>query len=372
MKIAIDALGIHYFGGGRSATLNLLEALFALDPVNQYTVLLTQPEPSLVTSAKNVRQWIAPFKQRFLLRLWAQAVLPFALRTYDLVHYMKNLGVFFTPAKTIVTVFDMTTLRYPELFPRTDVWYWKYVEKHTLRQADRVIAISQDGAKDIEHFYQIPQGKISVIYPAHATHFQPASAVAQKRVREKYHLPDPYILHVGRIDRKKNLPLLLEAFALFRQENLAFAGKLVFVGEEYRKSRDTRLPILIEQLALRAHVMFTGPVSDSDLPAIYSAATVSVFCSLHEGFGIVALEALACGAPLIVTPAGAVEEVVQDAAIVVNPPAPAGLAVEIARVVTTPGLREELIRKGLARAQSFSYAKAASHTLKLYEEVIQC
>lgn len=368
MKIAIDALGIHTFGGGRSATLNLLEALFAQDTQNEYLVILTKPEPSLDTPAGNVKQWICPVTNRFATRLWAQSTFPFALRGYDVVHFIKNLGVFGLSAPTVVTIYDMTTLVHPELFPRSDVLYWKSVQRLTVRSAARIIAISDNTAQDVQRFYGVNVQAIRMIYPGYADHFAPASLADVERVRSHYGLPDQFVVHVGRIDRKKNLSLLVRAFASVRPD-LPQGTKLVFVGEEYAKSRDAALHPLIHELELDDHILFTGPVPDVDLPGILGAATVDVFCSLHEGFGIVALEAMACGVPLIITPAGAVTEVVGDAAIIVEPDDPRPLADALVRTFTDPALRAEMRRKGLAQVQRFSWQTAAQETLALYQEI---
>ncbi len=368
MKIAIDALGIHGFGGGRSATLNLLEALFAQDTQNEYLVILTKPESTLDTPAGNVNQWIAPVTNRFATRLWAQATFPFALRGYDVVHFIKNLGVFGLSAPTVVTIYDMTTLVHPDLFPRSDVLYWKSIQRLTVRSAAKIIAISENTARDVAHFYGVGPQAIRMIYPGYAGHFAPASAADVDRVRRHYGLPEHFVVHVGRIDRKKNLSLLIRAFASV-QATLPPGTKLVFVGEEYAKSRDAALSPLIHELGLDDQVLFTGPAPDRDLPGILGAATVDVFCSLHEGFGIVALEAMACGVPLIVTPAGAVTEVVGDAAIIVDPDDPQPLADALVRTFADPALRAEMRRKGLAQIQQFSWQTAAQETLALYQEI---
>lgn len=370
MKIAIDALGIHFFGGGRSATLNLLEAIFAQDIQNEYLVILTKPEPSLKTPAGNVKQWIFPVSNRFATRLWAQATFPFALRHYDVVHFIKNLGVFGLSVPTIVTIYDMTTLVHPTLFPRSDVFYWKSIQRLTVHFATKIIAISENTAKDVQRFYGVDPQAIRTIYPGYAGHFVPASDADVSRVRSRYGLPDQFVVHVGRIDRKKNLSLLVRAFASVR-ERLPLSAKLVFVGEEYAKSRDAILPLLIHELGLDDHVLFTGPVPDADLPGILGAATVSVFCSLHEGFGIVALETMACGVPLIITPAGAMIEAVGDAAAVVDSDDSQLLADAIARIFADPVLRAEMRRAGLAQVQRFSWRTAAQETLLLYEEICQ-
>jgi glycosyltransferase involved in cell wall biosynthesis len=369
MRILIEALGIHYYGGGRTATLNLLEALFAIDRRNEYMVVLSQPEPSLVTPAGNVRQTVIPLRNRLALRLCAQLFLPFKARRYDLVHFVKNLGVFGLSTPSIVTVYDMTTLIHPELFPTLDVWYWRYIEKHTLRRASRVIAISRNTARDIERFYRVPHQNIRVVYPSVASHFRPAQEEKIARVRERYGLPPDYFVHIGRIDRKKNLPMLVEAFKLFR-ERTTYAGKLVFVGEVYRKSEDPSLLPTIQRCGLQQHVLFTGPVPDADIAALYSGATLAVFPSLHEGFGLVALEAMSCGTPLIASPAGAVAEVVGDAALLLDTQEPAALANLMGEIAEDPQLRGKMKQQGLARAASFCREDSARQTLQVYRETL--
>ena len=369
MKIAIEALGIHYFGGGRTATLNLFEALFALDTRNEYLIFLSQPEPSLNTQTGNVTQRIAPLKNRFLLRIWAQLFLPSAVRGYDLVHFAKNLGVFGVSTRTVVTIYDMTTLVHPELHPRFDVWYWRHIQRRTLQNADKIIAISSTTADDIHRFYKIPKVRLQVIYPAYAKHFKPASPEEIAWIRERYGLLEEYILHVGRIDRKKNLTVLVRAFAEFRQRT-AFKGKLVLVGEEYRKSRDTTLNPTIEQLGLKNEVLFTGRVPDGDLPALYSGALVTIYPSLHEGFGLAHVEALACGSPLIASAAGAVREVLAEAATLLDTTSIETIADALTRVTKDPNLRQEMQRRGLAHVKQFQGEHSARQTLQLYEELV--
>ncbi len=371
MRVLIEALGIHYTGGGRSATLNLLTALFALDQETDYLVLLSQPEPVLHTAAGNVRQVIAPTKNRFALRLWAQSVIPILARHRDLVHFVKNLTVLGVPAKTVVTLYDMTTLLYPELFPRFDVWFWRWAQPKMLRRVDRIIAISKTTARDLRRLYHLPPEAITTIYPAYSPHFRPADAREVRRVWEKYALPPNVILHVGRIDRKKNLSTLVRAFARFQAES-GFDGHLVLVGEEYPKSRDMTLGETIRALQMSDRVRFTGPVPDEDLPALYSGAVLAAFPSLHEGFGIVAVEAMACGTPLIVSDAGALREVVGDAALVIPSPRDVeALAEAMVRLWRDAELRQTLRRRGLQLTRRFQPATVARQTLTLYRELVE-
>ena len=370
MKIAIEALGIHVFGGGRTATLTLLEGLLALDPHNQYRIFLNQPEPTLNSPAGNVQQVIAPFKNRFLQRLWAQAVLPSAVRDCSLLHYAKNLGVFGAGLPEVVTVYDMTTLVHPELFPAVDVWYWRNIEKITLRQAARVISISEMTARDLERFYALPPGKIKVIYPSIDPRFRPASPDEVARVRARYGLPEHFVLHVGRIDLKKNLTLLVEAFARARQLiGPGFADHLVLVGNKAKKGEDTALLPAIERLGLSERVLFTGAIPDADLPAVCSASRLAVSASLHEGFGLAAVEALACGTPLLAYQAAALQEAVGDAALVLDTLDHQAWAEALVRLISSEDLRQQLIQKGLQRAQLYQRERNARQTLELYQEV---
>jgi glycosyltransferase involved in cell wall biosynthesis len=370
MRIAIDALGIHNFGGGRTASLTLLEGLLYYDKNNQYIIYLSRPEQRLNIFKKNSRQIICPFKNRFLMRLWAQAVLPSHSKYFDLIHYTKNLGIFGINKPSIVTIFDLTTLIHPELFPKFDVWYWKTLEKKTLLSASRVIAISEATGNDLETYYSLPTDKIKIIYPSIDPRFHPSSTAEIESVRHKYNLPESFIVHVGRIDRKKNLSLLVEAFAMVKRLSGAdFKDKLVLVGEIYYKSQDMDLLPTIKRLGLSDDVLFTNRVPDEDLPPIITGAKVAVSASIHEGFGLAAVEALACGTPLIAYKAGALQEAVGDAALLLDRLDCDSLTTALMKINQNTELGIKLKEKGLIRAARYHCRFTANETLKLYEEI---
>jgi len=367
--IAIEALGIHDYGGGRTATLNLLHNLLALDQENHYLVILSAPEPGLV--ARNLQQLIAPTKNRFLMRAWAQLVLPIRLRHYDLIHFVKNLAVFGMPIPSIVTMYDMTTLIYSELFPKADVWYWRKIQKHALRVASQVIAISETTRQDVQTYFGVDPAKISVIYPSIHPRFQPAPDKLIAETRRRYNLPEKYILHVGRIDIKNNITLLIEAFAHYTKHlNQSYQGALAIVGEDYAKSPEKSVYSTVTRLALQSRVIFTGRVPDSDLPAIYSGAQATVITSHHEGFGLAAVEALACGTPLIANPAGAISEVTGDAAWLLDPLEPESLALAIDEVLSSQYLQTRMREAGIRQAQRYQNQNDALETLKLYRKIV--
>jgi glycosyltransferase involved in cell wall biosynthesis len=372
VRIAIEAFGIDKPGGGRSATLNVLEALFTIDKRNCYFVFLNQGESRLDIPSANVNQIVLDVKNRFLARIWAQLVLPPLLRWVqaDLVHFAKNLGTLLTPGKTVVTIYDLAILLYPDIYPIADVVYWRLLEPLTLRKADRVIAISHRTAHDLRKFYGVAEDRIAVIYPSYSPVFQPADKATVARVRQVYGLPRRTIIHVGSISSKKNLTTLVKAFHLLKR-GFGFDGKLVLVGRAYRKGEDERLRRQIVELGLEKEVIFTGPVPDADLPSLYSSATLAAFPSLYEGFGIASLEAMACGVPVITSRAGGVAEVVDDAALFVEDASSEDeWATAMSRITRDRYLWEEMTNKGIQRAKHFSAAKAALQTLNLYEELV--
>lgn len=365
MRIAIDALGIDAPGGGRTAILSLFTEVFKLDNENHYTIFLTKYEPTLKQFYSNVKQIVIPIHNRFLVRIVTQMILIIKQKNFDLIHNTKNLGFMGLRIPSIITIHDLTTVLHPELVPKIDFFYWKTMERTTLENAKIIITISNDAAKDIISFYKVPRDKVHIIYHGYSSIFAPVNQERINFSRNKYHLPEDYYLHVGRIDKKKNLTLLVEAFAKFVSIG-NFPGSLVLVGQEYKKSPDEKLCETIKRLGMQEKVIFTGFIPDEDLPAVYSGAISCVFPSIHEGFGLFALEAMACGVPLIVNKAGALEEVVGDAGIVLQDCTSENLAIAMIDLFQDSTLRRRLRELGLKRAKSFSWKKAAYQLLEIY------
>lgn len=371
--ILIDAVGINRPGGGRTAILNLLRHVAILDSATRYLILLSQEEPEL-RPYTNVQQMIMPAVDRFRMRLYLQWLLPKLARRAqaDLVHFSKNLGVFGLPCPYVVTVHDLTTLRFPEQNSPADVWYWRLVEPLTVRGAHRVVAVSHDTAADIERFYGVPQSTIRVIgwapHPRFTTHRNEAQIA---EVRRRYSLPERFVLFLGILARKKNLPTLLRAIAQL-QVTLSDPPDLVVVGRHYSQSDDKESPSLVNELKLGRHVHFTGPVPDEDLPPLYWGAEAYVLPSFHEGFGIPLLEAMACGTPVITTRGGALPEVGGTAALIVDDPLDASaFASAISQLRVDSALRARMIASGLDRAASFSWEQSAREMIAVYQDVMK-
>jgi len=374
VKIVVDALGIARPGGARTATLNTLTALGRLDAGNHYLVIVEERQPEL-EGFPNFRQAVVPIRRRMLMRLWAQARLPHLLRQEgaDLVHFARALGVFSAPCPSVITIFDVTILALPHFYPPWDVWYWRHVQPRLLRTVDKIIAISYNTRQDLMDRLGVPGEKVTVVYLAPEPRFFPRrDPAALAAIRSRYGLPARFLLYVGLTARKKNLPAALKALHRLRTE-AGLSYHLVLTGQPFRTSDDrAALRTLAARLDLEGCIHFTGYLPADDLPLLYSAADLLVYPSLHEGFGLVPLEAMACGTPVVAANCSAIPEATGDAALLVDDPADAGaLAEAIRRLLVEPGLAEELRARGLAQAARFSWERTARETLAVYQEVVK-
>jgi len=367
--IAIDAVGITEMGGGRSATLNVLRELLRLDVEHSYVLLLDQPEPEL--ASPRAQQVYVPVHGRIAARVWGQLTWPMLLRRYgvQLVHHIKNLTTIGLPGRSVVTVYDLTIVLHSEFYPRSDVFYWRYVQPHMLRRADRIVAISETTAQDLVQRYGLRAETVQVIYPAYDPRFAPATGQEIARVRQRYGTGDRFVVHVGSLSQKKNLLTLLLAYEQLCQRG--YPGKLVLVGRSYGKGYDTAFYERLAVSPVFKDVVVTGPVPAADLPALYSAAELMAFPTLHEGFGIAPLEAMACGTPVVTTRVGALPEVLGGAALMIDDPYDANaLAAAAERLINDAVARSRSIAAGLERARRYSAAQAAVQHLALYTELL--
>lgn len=369
--ILLEALGINRYGGTRISILNLISNVAAVDQETRYLVMLSSEEPEL-KRFPNVEQIVVPTANRFLARLDLQMRMPGLVRRehVELVHFTKNLGIFGLPCPYVVTMHDLTSFLMKNSL--ADVVYYRWVEPITLRGAARLVAVSQDAARDIARTYGIPRQNIEVVYWAADDRFGPAIEPERiDNVRRCYRLPRRYILFIGRLAKKKNLPTLLRALAEL-YARMPDAPGLVVAGPPYPQSSDTESASLVQTLGLGDRVQFVGGVPDEEVPALYAGAELYVLPSLHEGFGIPLLEAMACGTPVITTRGGSLPEVAGDGALVVDDPLDvAGFASAIERVLSDRVLRQDLIRRGYARAAEFSWARTTRNMLAVYDSVLR-
>jgi glycosyltransferase involved in cell wall biosynthesis len=229
--------------------------------------------------------------------------------------------------------------------------------------ADAVVTVSHSARRDLLRYHRLPPDRVSVVHEAAGPGFEPiADRSARARIRLRYGLPERFVLYVGAIEPRKNLPRLMEAFAMARARGIPH--ELVCVGPYGWSSQD--LYACIDRLGLRRSVHFTGYVPVDDLPVIYNLGELFVFPSLYEGFGLPVVEAMACGTPVITTKTSSLEEIAAGAAETVDPRDVEALADALVLVASDEARREDLRSRGLARAREFSWSRTAKDMLGVY------
>ncbi|MCB0064004.1 MAG: glycosyltransferase family 4 protein [Caldilineaceae bacterium] len=308
--------------------------------------------------------------QRPLARIaWEQSYFPLALKQQqvDLIHGLVNVLPLATKLPGIVTVHDLSFVRMQEKLPAAKRWYLAHLCRASVHKAVRVIAVSQQTADDLISEFQVAPHKITVVPNGVAPHFRPQSAATVANLRQTHNLPPRFLLYLGTLEPRKNLPLLIRAYARWRQSagatvddvHLILAGgKGWFYAEIFQ---------LVRELALTEWVHFPGFVPDAELPTWYSAAEGFIYPSLFEGFGLPVLEAMACGTPVICSDIPVLREVVGESALTVIATDEGALAAQIGQLLTEPTLRAELLQRGLRQAQRFSWQASAQRTWELYQ-----
>lgn len=306
----------------------------------------------------------------FPLRLlWMQMVAPRLLDELgaDVAHFTNSVVPLASAVPTVVTIHDMSLTLYPQFHPIRRVLLHRPFVALAARRADAIITVSHSARRDILRHYRVPPERVRVVYEAAAPVFRPiADAEYLASVARRYRLPPRFALYVGTVEPRKNLPRLLEAFAR-RKRAGDLPHALVCTGRYGWRARDVRRTV--ERLALGDAIRFLGYVPFADLPALYNLAELFVFPSLHEGFGLPVLEAMACGVPTIVGANSSLLEVGGAAAEAVDATDTEAIGDAIVRLARDPEARRERARLGLARARAFSWRRAARETLEVYRAV---
>ena len=373
LHIAIDARRIRDFGIG-TYIRSLVHALGHIDDKNRYTLISAPAD--VRTLAGLPPNFHSAVYEGSDARALDNIAFPMYLRglAADLAHIPLNRVPLLMPRPYVVTLHDMANLLYPEGEQGLYMQLRRYRFRRGLERASRVIAVSDATKRDLERFVHIPPHRIRRVYnapdPGFIQPFHEPGSEEHRRILERYQIAYPFLLYAGNIRRHKNVPRLVEAFAVVRgklaSHPLYKDLRLVIIGDtisQYPAVRQAVIKSRVEQM-----VRFLGFVPFDTLRCFYESAAAFVFPSRYEGFGLPPLEAMACGTPVVASNVSSLPEVVGDAAVLVNPENVFDIARGIEDVLLDEVLRAELIRRGHEQAARFSWERTARQVLDIYLE----
>jgi glycosyltransferase involved in cell wall biosynthesis len=300
----------------------------------------------------------------FAKLLWPNFILPqrAAADGLDLVHCTTPYGTFMPCRyRNVITICDVTPLLFPGTHGRMNVWHHRFALPSILRNADHVITISEASKRDIVKLYGVKESKVTVTLLAADQRFGNPLGTQTSVPAER-----PYILNVGTLEPRKNLPCLLQSYAAAKRKGLQH--KLVVTGASGWGG--TPLARLVDDLNLHADVTFTGFIPDEELPGLYAGAEMFVYPSLYEGFGLPVLEAMASGTPVITSNVSSLPEVAGTAALLVDPHSQEELSAAMLRLAGDGDLRNAMRASGRLQAKRFSWEQSVAETIRVYELVL--
>lgn len=291
--------------------------------------------------------------------------------TAELFHHRLNIwhSPDFIPPfrggrRHIITVHDLTFLHYPHHKDKASGRYYNDQIGYAVRHADHILSVSHATKHDLMTLLHVPEAKITVQPNGIDSSFRPLSGDEKQAWRERLNLPNGYILHVGTLEPRKNIPALLDAYLMLKD-----APPLVLVGRMGWLFEETLARIRTLQ-AYGKPIIWRDDIEDVALPALYANANVLVLPSFYEGFGLPALEAMACGTPVIVSDNSSLPEVVGDCALLINPHAPETIHYALQQALGDSTWRESVIAKGIIRAQQFTWHRSAKIAWSVYQNML--
>lgn len=368
MHIAIDAHSIGTQAGGNETYFRqLLRGLASQKDDNRYTIFSVHQSARETVNSDPRFNFVSIPKNPFLRMGFS---LPSKLRAIrPEVFHCQYIMPPFTKSKTVVTIHDLAHEHFPEFAHPLETLRMRKLVRWTARRADHVYTVSRFCAGDISRTYGVPPEKISFAYQAPSEQFRPRDKqAAQEHIARAYNVKGSFILYVGRVQARKNLPRLVEAYAFLRKR--ITAPKLLVVGKKDWQAE--KLLTRITELGLKDCVRFTGYVEHEDLPFFYNAAELFVFPSIFEGFGLPLVESMASGTPTVTSYGSALEEIAADGALLADPLDANSIAEAMRRVLEDNHLRDDLIQRGLRRSQDFKPDELPAHALGIYRSLAGC
>lgn len=378
LRIGLDVRTLSgRFTGDRTYWRGLMGGLAEVDHENEYVLYTRLPvDGELPALGPNFTGRLVPAPQNDAL--WMQFAWPRALKQdkIDVAHTQYNIPLLGTPCPIVTTIHDITFALHPEWFLPRDRWILNTFVPRSMQRAARVIADSESTRRDILRRYKgrVADSSVVTILLAADKLYAPlpgGQEMAREAANNALGLDNrPYVLSLGVLQPRKNLGVLLDAFALMKlgphapPHRLLVVGKRGWLGEEL----DTQVAQLPDAVA--RDIVWTGYVPDSDLPTLYGGADAFCYPSKYEGFGLPPLEAMACGCPTLCARSSSLPEVVGDAALLLPPGDSAAWAGALEKVLGSPRVQSRWRERGVARAAEFSWARTARETLRVYEDCL--
>lgn len=369
MKIGIDTSRANFFprSGVEWYAFNLLKKFYELGQSDDF--LLYTPDnlvSDLLPLPKNFQQKVLkwPFSKFWTL---GRMSLEMSWRKPDILFVPSHTFPFVGGKKNVITWHDVAYERYPENYSRWELTSLKQGIKRSLRMADKIIAISNFTKEEMLRIYDVDPGLIEVVHLGcdHKV-WHPVDPSQYKKVLESYNVTFPYFVFLGKLSMKKNVIGLIRIYNYFRSKAKE-KFNLILIGSEspFNKEIDNE----IKASPYRDEIRKFGWLPTADIPAFLSGAKALIFPSIYEGFGLPALEAMASGCPVIASNSTSLPEILGEAGLYSNTHDIEGFAGQMAKITEDQGLRQNLIKLGLARAEQFSWDKAAEKTLKIFHSI---
>ena len=371
MRIGFDAKrAFNNSAGLGNFSRNTINALAQQNPESQQFLFSPSVNHSLFTSPKNATVirphglWWKTFPNAWRSVKVAREAEDLKLDIFHGLSHELPIGIEYSGVKTVVTIHDLIYLRYPDYFKKIDRAIYDRKFRYACQVTTKIHAISEQTKYDLISYYNIPEDKIEVIYQSiNPLFFEEVAEAQKKAVRQKYHLPERFLLSVGTIEPRKNLMGLLEGM-LFSRIDLP----LVVVGKstDYRK----KVQQLVNSRPRELKVFFLTGVNDNELHALYQSAEAMVYPSLFEGFGLPVVEAQASGCPVITSNISSMPEAGGNAAIYVDPQKPEEIGRVMETLLNSSAIAGKLVEKGIENAQLYTPDHYARQLINLYKNIL--
>ncbi|HVB72396.1 MAG TPA: glycosyltransferase family 1 protein [Ktedonobacteraceae bacterium] len=382
MKIGINALFFRFLSTGSGQYLtHLLNALAEVDSENEYVLLGPDPLPQDFTLNEHFHFEQVPYPNLIRRNLpleklfWEQYAAPAGASRAkaDLFHVPFFAPPYFSRTPAIATIHDIIPVRLAVYRESPLMRAYMQLVTRAAHKAALIITVSQHAKQDIVDVLKVPPERIRVTYEAAGDEYKPVTdpdILARARARYDLSADSRYIFYLGGLDHRKNVPLLVRAFAHVYQQANDPNLQLLIAGNPDQKSG----PLFPDPRPVAADLGMSGQIiyryiEEEDKPAMYSGASAFVFPSYYEGFGLPPLEAMSCGAPVICSNRTSLPEVVGDAAITFDPDNTGQLVAALRDVLANSELEADLRSRSLQQAAHFNWRKTAAETLAIYEEV---